>query len=248
MRGTRCPNTHFRRVTALAAAVALSAVLAGCSGTAADDGDPAGHAEHSATPTAETTAAADATSAPILQPGAPGEEASTIAPEDVPTGDPWNHADVAFVQMMIPHHAQALQMSRLAREHAASERVRTLAARIEGAQGPEIVAMAAWLQAKGIEVPKAAEDPAAYDHGAHGHQEMAGMLTAEEMAALEAARGREFDRLFLEGMIRHHEGALEMAESVLRGGSDAQAIEMANEVVAGQTAEIALMREMLARR
>ncbi len=254
MYGRRSSSRYFRPVTAFAAAAALATALAGCSGTqpggdSSGDGSdrPSGHgAAASTTPTAP--AADGQTSAPILAPGAPGEEASTIAPEDVPTGDPWNHTDVAFVQMMIPHHAQALEMSRLAREHAASARVKTLAARIEGAQGPEILAMAAWLQAKGMEVPKAAEDPSAYDHGAHGHQEMAGMLTADQMAALAAARGRTFDRLFLEGMIGHHEGALAMAESVVVGGSDAQAIEMANDVIASQSAEIAIMREMLAER
>ncbi|HEX6246953.1 MAG TPA: DUF305 domain-containing protein [Nocardioidaceae bacterium] len=183
----------------------------------------------------------------VLQPGRPGEAASTVAPEDVAEPDrQWNHADVAFVQMMIPHHAQALEMSRLAQTRAADDGVVAMARRIRGAQGPEIVAMAAWLETRNLDVPQAADDPEEFDHGGHGHTAMAGMLTAEQMDELKAARGQRFDRLFLEGMIAHHEGAVAMAETTSVDGVDLQVAEMAADVAAGQTAEIARMRDLLA--
>ena len=183
----------------------------------------------------------------VLQPGRPGEAAETVSPDDAPGGQAWNHSDVAFVQMMIPHHAQALEMSRLAQRRAADDGVRAMAERIRGAQGPEIVAMAAWLDARGMEVPKAGEDADDYDHGVHGHVDMAGMLTAEQMEELEAARGKRFDRLFLQGMIAHHRGAVEMAEATAAEGADVQVLEMSADVSAGQMAEIDRMEQLLRR-
>ena len=185
---------------------------------------------------------------PIVQPGNPGEAASTVPPQSgasVSTENEWNHADVAFMQMMIPHHAQALQMSRLARSRAADPQVRRLAGRIRAAQGPEILTMASWLAERKMEVPEAAEDPMSYDHSQHGHDGMAGMLTPAGMRELEAARGRSFDRLFLRAMIRHHQGAVEMANHVAATGADLTVSQMAADVFAAQTAEISRMRDML---
>lgn len=181
----------------------------------------------------------------ILQPGAPGDPAATVAPEDVPSDTEWNHSDVAFVQMMIPHHEQALEMAGLAHTRARSPRVKALARRISGAQGPEIITLAAWLQEREIEVPRAGDDADEYDHGQHGHTQMAGMLTRAQMKQLAAARGRRFDRLFLRGMIAHHTGAVEMAEAAGTDGSDIQVMGMAADVAAGQSAEIQRMRELL---
>ncbi len=183
----------------------------------------------------------------VLQPGRPGEAAETVSPGDASDEQVWNHFDVAFVQMMIPHHAQALEMSRLAESRAADDGVRAMARRIRGAQGPEIVAMAAWLDARGMEVPKADEDAADYDHGVHGHTDMAGMLTPEQMAELEAARGTRFDRLFLRGMIAHHRGAVEIADATARDGADVQVLEMSADVSVGQAAEINRMEQLLRR-
>jgi len=220
---------YFRRVTSYVATTAAVGALAltGCSGGEED------------------SPAAASSGPPIIQPGAPGEESSTIAPDEVPSGEAYNHTDVAFMQMMIPHHGQALTMTRLAPARAESPAVKRLAARIKGAQGPEIITMGAWLEKIGVEVPKVTDDPMSFDHGQHGHQRMAGMLSEKQLAALRQARGVRFDRLFLTGMIGHHRGAIEMAQSVQEGGSDARAIEMADDIVATQSAEIATMKRLL---
>ena len=107
--------------------------------------------------------------------------------------------------------------------------------------------MAGWLDEQGVDVPQAGDDPAMWDHGSHGHDGMVGMLSAAELADLAGAEGAEFDRLFLAGMIRHHEGALEMARAVMRGGTNPRVLELAEDVNAGQAAEIARMRALLAR-
>ncbi len=224
-----------RHVLAATLVLALG-TLAGCSGEEAED----------------TTGSSSGATAPAdpgltqLQPGAPGEAARTLPADAVVGGPGWNHDDLAFVQMMVPHHQQALEMAELAETRASSPEVAGLAARIEAAQAPEILLMAGWLAEQGVEVPGPEDDPSAWDHGAHGHSGMAGILTPEEMAALAAAEGAQFDRLFLEGMVRHHEGAVEMAVAALAGGQDQRVLELADDVNAGQSAEIARMRRVLA--
>jgi uncharacterized protein (DUF305 family) len=222
-------GSHQKSTRLALLALAATLVTAGCDAAQGDQ---------------EETAAE--TSVKVLQPGRPGESAATVDADEVRTEREWNHADVAFMQMMIPHHAQALEMSRLADTRADDERVKAWARRIRGAQGPEIMAMAAWLDERNIDVPKASEDASTYDHSTHGHSEMAGMLTEEQMAQLEAAAGRRFDRLFLKGMISHHRGAVEMAQTVATEGVDLQVAETAADVAVGQAAEIARMRELLA--
>ena len=183
----------------------------------------------------------------VIQPGGPGEDASPLPPgEEVDHGDV-AHDDIAFVQMMIPHHGQALTMAELAPARARSRAVKALARRILAAQRPEILTMAAWLTEQGVAVPSAGDDPSAFDHGEHGHASMHGMLTDEQLHALEDATGEEFDRLFLEGMIQHHRGAIEMADAVAKRGSDVRVTEMAEEMVIGQGAEVDRMEELLAR-
>lgn len=183
----------------------------------------------------------------VIQPGGPGEDASTLAPDATASGGEVAHDDIAFVQMMIPHHAQALTMAQLAPTRARSPRVKALARRVLAAQRPEILTMAAWLTEQGVAVPSASDDPSAFDHGEHGHASMHGMLSHEQLHALEEASGAEFDRLFLEGMIQHHEGAIEMADAVAKRGSDVRVIEMAEEMVIGQGAEVDRMEGLLAR-
>lgn len=216
------PDRRFGVLTSGVVVAAMS--LAGCGGSTHD-----AHGSHSPSPEAATQ------SAPVVQGGAPGEAAQTISPSAADT-DPWNRTDADFVTMMIPHHAQALEMTRLAREHGVHPEVVSLAKRIESAQGPEIVAMSGWLDLRGLRVPRASDPP----------HTMAGMLTPDQMSALGKARGEEFDRLFLTGMIQHHQGALEMAEPMASQGSDALAIEMATDVVATQSVEIEIMEKLLA--
>jgi len=183
----------------------------------------------------------------IIQPGRPGEDNQTLDPDTVLEEPGTNQADQTFMQMMIPHHAQALEMSELAQTRARDEQVVAIARRIKGAQGPEIVAMSSWLQSRDLEVPKSMDDLGDMSgHGHHGdHGEsgasMAGMLTDRQMTRLARARGREFDRLFLAGMIQHHEGAVTMARDEMEEGSDTLALELAADVAAGQQAEIRRM-------
>jgi uncharacterized protein (DUF305 family) len=182
----------------------------------------------------------------ILQPGRPGEGNETLDP-DTAIGEPaTNDTDVAFMQMMVPHHAQALEMSQLAQSRARSEQVVAISRRIKGAQGPEIVGMSSWLQSRDLEVPESIADVGdpheSDDHGDHaagaGTMAMHGMLSQREMAALADSRGRAFDRLYVAGMIQHHEGAVAMAREEMEAGSDTLALELAADVAAGQQAEI----------
>lgn len=225
-------NQFRRRIAAVGLMTALAAT--GCSST--DEGGDAAP---------ETSPAAAGSEVSVVQPGRPGESATPVDPEDVLPEREWNHSDIAFMQMMVPHHAQALEMSRLAATRAEDERVKSLARRIQAAQGPEIIAMGAWLAERDIDVPKASEDADSYDHGKHGHTAMAGMLTHEQMDELKASRGRRFDRLFLQGMIAHHQGAVDMAQTTARDGVDVVVAEITADVAVGQSAEIERMRDLL---
>lgn len=168
---------------------------------------------------------------------------SACGGDDPAAGDAsHNDADVAFAQGMIPHHEQALQMARMAEERASDPEVERLAADIEGAQQGEIDTMTGWLQEWDEEVTSD------MGHGDMGHgtaSEMPGMMTADEMAGLEAADGEAWDRMFLTMMIEHHEGAVEMAETEVADGSYPDAVEMAEEIIEVQQAEIDQMEELL---
>ncbi|KRC62075.1 hypothetical protein ASE14_09810 [Agromyces sp. Root81] len=144
-------------------------------------------------------------------------------------------ADVMFAQMMIPHHEQALEMSGivLAKDGLDPE-VAALAGEIQAAQGPEIAQLEAWLEEW--------DAPREMPGGGHG---MSGMLSDDELAALEAADAASASQLFLEQMIEHHEGAVDMAEEQLASGSHEGAIEMAEAIIATQTAEIERMEALL---
>ncbi|MFI6501558.1 DUF305 domain-containing protein [Nonomuraea typhae] len=181
---------------------------------------------------------ADST-APVIAPGRPGEDAKTLSPAEAATAVPSptaNAADIRFMQDMVVHHRQALDMSLLAPTRAASEKVKGLASRIKDAQGPEIQYMSTWLQEQGQKVP---------EHHAQ-HQGMPGMATPLQLEQLKAATGKAFDKLYLELMINHHQGAIKMTGQVLTGGTHIRVEELANDIGVGQTAEIRRMREMLA--
>ncbi|MFI8527500.1 DUF305 domain-containing protein [Promicromonospora sukumoe] len=189
----------------------------------------------------------------VVQPGKPGEAAQTIAPEDyegAPNSEaPFSKADAEFLTDMIWHHGQAIEMSVLAPDRAESEQIKTFATRIDVVQGSEIDLMSGWLEENDYPVPVTAEggDGSGPRAPEHGHDDaMPGMLSAAEMTAMEDASGAEFDRLYLEGMIKHHEGALAMCKDVAGAGSEEQVLELANNIAADQMAEIARLEEMLA--
>ena len=186
------------------------------------------------------TIASVALSAALLL-GACGGSASDGGPDTTAaaTTASFNDDDVMFAQMMIPHHEQAIEMSDIALDPTvgASDAVRQLATRIKGAQDPEIEMMTGMLTGWG----KSTEMDNSMDHGSM----MDGMLTAEELDALGMLRGAEFDRAWMEAMIKHHEGALAMAKDVLEGGTDPAVRKLAEEIVSGQQAEIDEMRGLL---
>lgn len=151
-------------------------------------------------------------------------------------------ADVMFAQMMVPHHEQAIEMADalLAKDGTSPELV-DLAERIKAAQGPEIETLTGWLEAWGAE-------PAADGHAGTGDGTGDGMMTADDMQALDDAQGADAERLFLEQMVVHHEGAVEMAQAEVSDGEDADAVAMAQAIVDTQTDEIQQMKELLASR
>ena len=228
----RRPGQRSGRTTA-AVLAAVAVLVAGCSG---DD------------PSREV----DGT---IVQPGMPGEKAEVLDEAPEIERERANDADIEFVQMMIPHHAQALEMAQLAPEAGGCKAVRTMADRIDGAQRPEIVLMAGWLTDQGLDAPTKEQIEGGNipmgrhgGHGSHGGDvhEMAGMASEAQMAALSKAKGAQFDRQFLELMIMHHQGAIEMVGDVVRQGADLKVNELATSIAADQTAEIDRMRQLLA--
>jgi len=185
-----------------------------------------------------------------VQPGAPGVD-SRVVPSGPALPVPHTEADVRFMQGMIPHHQQALEMTALVPSRSAREDVRLLALRIELSQHDEILLMQHWLEDRGEEVPGADAHASHAGHAGHGatHAElMPGMLTPEDMERLASATGAEFDRLFLEAMIRHHEGAIVMVQELFASPGAARGSEIfqfAADVEADQGIEIARMRGML---
>ncbi len=169
------------------------------------------------------------------------------------TGGRWTQADARFMSSMIGHHAQAIQMSRLAPDRQASPAVRRLAERIINAQQDEIAAMQLWLRDRGQPVPEATAahqgHGGEHDHGGEHGAAMPGMLTPAQMKQLEEARGPEFDRLFLSSMIRHHQGAVSMVTELFGShgaGQDDAVFKLASDVNVDQITEIERMRRMLA--
>ena len=168
--------------------------------------------------------------------------AHRMGPEIViPKGALYTKADVEFMQGMIAHHAQAIVMSRLAEANGANPQVRKLSRKIDQSQVPEILIMQHWLRRNEQFAP---------DTASWHTMRMDGMLSDDEIKALGAAKGVEFDRLFLVGMIKHHEGALKMVDDLLKSPGAAQEVDanvFANDVVTAQTAEIGIMRNLLAK-
>ncbi|WP_305094420.1 DUF305 domain-containing protein [Prescottella sp. R16] len=186
---------------------------------------------------------------------------STVSESASPTGTAQagahNDADVAYVQMMIPHHQQAVEMAEMVPSRSQNPDLIALAAQIQQAQAPEIEQMQGWLADWGVTgmSPSTSEGT---DHGSMGHDmtdmpgmsgdDMSGhggMMTAEQMQALDAATGPEFDRMWLEMMIEHHEGAVDSSDDILQDGESEQVRTLAQQIVSSQQAEITQMQEML---
>ncbi len=214
----------------------------------------------------EPAAPAPSKDAPVVvQPGAPGEPTRTLPSSTRATLPPTFPADVQFMQHMIVHHAQAVEMTALIESHTENKELRTLGARISRSQSDEMRFMNRWLEARGSRQEQEAgaggdrrqEQVEAghqmpHTHGTNtssDHMLMPGMLTAKQMQELRKAKGEEFDRLFLSGMIQHHNGALVMVKDLFDtpgAGEDAELFNFATDVDSGQRAEIRVMETMLA--
>ncbi|BCN82948.1 DUF305 domain-containing protein [Prescottella equi] len=232
-----------RMLVAVGSAAAVVALVAGCTSDESDDN----------VTTSATTSASVSASGTAEQ------------------GGPHNDADVEYVQMMIPHHEQAVEMAELVPSRTGNPDIIALADQIEKAQGPEIEQMEGWLKAWGAPEPSKAEAPGAtsdgMDHdGMEGDgtsmpmQSMPmtsmnsmpgmeggghGMMSAEQMQALENAKDAEFDKMWLELMIAHHQGAVASSEQILQTGESEQVRQLAQQIVSSQQAEIAQMEALL---
>jgi uncharacterized protein (DUF305 family) len=196
----------------------------------------------------------DSAAAPVVvQPGAPGKPSRTLPPSTKGTLPPRSQADVEFMQGMIMHHSQAVEMTALIPSHTENKDLRSLGARISSSQSDEIKFMQRWLAARGEPVSMAMAGMSDMDKSDHSSPPMAmalmpGMLTPEQMDALRKAKGAEFDRLFLIGMIQHHNGALIMVKDLFDNagaGQDADLFDFATDADNTQRAEIKIMQTML---
>jgi uncharacterized protein (DUF305 family) len=238
-------SRRTRTIAAVVVVVLGGAVARGLS-AAGDDRDPVARATRpTPTPTGSPV--------PVLLPGRPGEPASVLPPGQRPPGQrPPGHRppgqrppaggvghnplDAWFVQMMIPHHRQALDLAALAPGRASDPRIRAIAARITAAQGPEIAVLRSWLRQRGLT-----------EAGKHDHGPASGMHPPEAIRALAATSGAAFDRSFVDLMSTHHRGAIHMCIRVLTGGADDGIQQIATNIAAEQQIEIGRMREIIGR-
>lgn len=188
----------------------------------------------------------------VVQPGAPGQPTRTLPASARPALPPSSMKDVEFMQGMIMHHAQAVEMTALIESRTENKELRLLGARISHSQAEEMRFMERWLTARGepTSMPMSdmkGMDMPGMDMGGH-KMLMPGMLTAKQMDALKRAKGVDFDRLFLEGMIQHHTGALTMVKDLFNtagAGQDAELFSFSTDVDSGQRSEIRIMQAML---
>ncbi|MGA9994083.1 MAG: DUF305 domain-containing protein [Pyrinomonadaceae bacterium] len=196
---------------------------------------------------------ADSQAQPIVvQPGAPGQPTRILPPETRAKLPPRSTKDVEFMQGMIMHHAQAVEMTALMESHTQNKALRLLGARISKSQSDEINFMKRWLEARGE--PEQPPMPKMSGMNMQGmnmpghHMLMPGMLTPKQMDALRKAKDAKFDHLFLTGMIQHHSGALTMVKDLFNtagAGQDAELFNFTTDVDSGQRAEIRIMQTML---
>jgi uncharacterized protein (DUF305 family) len=188
----------------------------------------------------------------VVQPGAPGEPTRTLPPSTRATLPQTSPADVQFMQGMIMHHAQAVEMTALIESHTENKDLRTLGARISRSQSDEIEFMKRWLNARGERISRSMPEMPGMkmpgmDMSRHSML-MPGMLTVEQMEALKKAKGAKFDELFLTGMIQHHNGALIMVKELFDtagAGQNAELFNFVTDVDSGQRAEIRIMQAMV---
>ncbi len=188
----------------------------------------------------------------IVQPGAPGQATQVLPSSTRAKLPPLSAQDIEFMQGMIMHHSQAVEMTALINDRTNNKELRLLGSRISHSQADEMKYMQRWLQIRGeppsMPMPAMQHTPG-MDMSKHQHQMlMPGMLTKEQMDALKDAKAGEFDRLFLKGMIQHHKGALVMVDELFNtagAGQDSELFDFATEVDSGQRAEIKIMEKML---
>lgn len=184
----------------------------------------------------------------VVQPGAPGEATKTLPADTHAALPPISRADVEFMQGMIMHHSQAVEMTALIPSHSQNKDVRALGAKISSSQADEIRMMQRWLAARGQATSMEMPGMPGMDMQGNAMALMPGMLSPEQMEALRKARGTEFDRLFLSGMIQHHGGALVMVKDLFNSagaGQDAEIFDFATDVDNSQRAEIKIMQKLL---
>ena len=186
----------------------------------------------------------------VVQPGAPGQP-TRILPSDTKASLPPNSKkNIEFMRGMIMHHAQAVEMTALIESRSRNKELRLLGSRISHSQSEEMRFMERWLQVRGESTAMSSHDMSGMDHMHMSDKPMLmpGMLTPKQMDALRNAKGKEFDKLFLAGMIQHHKGALIMVDEMFNSsgsGQDADLFNFATDVDSGQRAEIKVMQEML---
>lgn len=223
------PRPTLRRRSALLAValVAGAVVLVAVAQSVGSPGDGTSSTVATMPPTTDTAP-------PVIVPGRPGEEAESRPGTAIVVDPPqYNTVDTWYVQMMIPHHTQAVQMAALAQTRTEDPGVRAFADRIRSGQAAEIDVLKGWLQVRGL------------PDGDHDHATMPGMQTEAAIRDLAAARGTAFDQLFVTMMTDHHEGAVEMSHRVLTGGTDLAVEELATAIAAEQAAEITRMRDLV---
>lgn len=187
-------------------------------------------------------------SSSVVEPGAPGQPSKVLPPSTHPAIPRLSPADVEFMQGMIMHHSQAVEMTALIPSHTTDPDVRLLGAKISSSQSDEIAFMKRWLTARGQPITMAMADMPGMNMKSDAMPAMPGMLTPQQMDALRKARGAEFDHLFLSGMIQHHNGALVMVKDLFDtpgAGQDAELFEFATDADNSQRAEIKIMQGML---
>ncbi|MCO7222332.1 DUF305 domain-containing protein [Klenkia sp. PcliD-1-E] len=172
-----------------------------------------------------------------------GEQSATTT--SVPADATFNAADVTFAQGMVPHHEQAVEMAELVPDRSTDPQVLDLAQRIQAAQGPEIEILDGWLREWGATAGGEGVDHSGTDHSGMDQSAMGGMMSEEDMTALEGLSGTEFDRMWLQMMLEHHTGAVGMAQTEIADGEDPDALAMAQEIRDSQSAEITEMEQLL---